>query len=319
MPADKLSIRESNKKPLVSVLIPAFNSNSTIERVLSSVMSQRYRPIEVILIDDGSTPPIPKQLQEYYQEIKLKVIRLNQNLGVVTALNVGLDLCKGDFISRIDADDEMLDGRIEDQLRLITEKNVDLVYSQMLVNGEQNIFRYPTTVAGLNACIAYGNPIPHPAVMIRRAVLQEYRYEDFYGTRGLEDYYLWVRLKRSGVSMLGSESYAVNYRLSNTQISKIVGLQANFHEAIEKIGSLSLPSKVIAERRRRPFVILSILRSLELNDRSVFATYAIGNITRSYRLDIPFREKIIMSTSLVFLFIYQVVTLGRLRVGCRWF
>ena len=316
MDIDELSIPQEKAKPLVSVLIPAFNSNGTIERALSSVKNQRYRPIEVILIDDGSTPPIPKKLQEYYQEIHLRVIRFNQNLGVVTALNAGLDLCKGDFISRIDADDEMLAGRIESQLRLIIEENVDLVYSQMLVNGERNIFRYPITVAGLNACIAYGNPIPHPAVMIRRAVLQEHRYIDFYGASSLEDYYLWVRLKRAGVSMLGSESYAVNYYLSDTQISKTAGLQTNFHWAIEEIGSLSLPSKAIAKRRRRPLVIVASLKSLELNEQSVFATYVIANIMRSYRLNIPFIEKIYMSTSLAMLFLYRIVILGCLRF--RW-
>ncbi|WP_207060994.1 glycosyltransferase family A protein [Motiliproteus sp. SC1-56] len=86
----------------VSVVIPAYNASTFISETLDSVLAQSEPPLEVIVVNDGSTDNTPKLIADHYPQVKL----INQaNGGVSRARNAGLAACRGDYIALVDADD----------------------------------------------------------------------------------------------------------------------------------------------------------------------------------------------------------------------
>jgi glycosyltransferase involved in cell wall biosynthesis len=104
--------------PLVSVVIPAFNADRTIDRALASVFAQDYRPLEIIVIDDGSKDNTGERAARY-RDREVRLLRLEQSRGVAAATNAGLAIAAGDLIAFLDADDEWLPGKLRVQVALL--------------------------------------------------------------------------------------------------------------------------------------------------------------------------------------------------------
>jgi glycosyltransferase involved in cell wall biosynthesis len=110
---------ETSRKPSpVTVLIPAYNAASTIERALASVWRQNYPEMEVIVVDDCSSDDTGTRVQKL-GFANLRLIRLEKNRGVSGALNVGIQQARTEFIAFLDSDDEWLDAKLIKQLPII--------------------------------------------------------------------------------------------------------------------------------------------------------------------------------------------------------
>lgn len=93
----------------VSVIIPIYNMGAYLEECLESVFSQTLKEIEVICINDGSTDNSEEILQKYaYKNSNLKIISQN-NMGVASSRNIGINLAKGEFVAFMDPDDFYLE------------------------------------------------------------------------------------------------------------------------------------------------------------------------------------------------------------------
>lgn len=89
----------------ICIIIPVYNSESTLHQCVDSILTQDYKDFEVLLIDDGSKDNSPAICDEYAEkDNRVKVFHI-QNSGVSTARNVGLDNAKGDWVTFIDSDD----------------------------------------------------------------------------------------------------------------------------------------------------------------------------------------------------------------------
>ena len=88
---------------LLSIIIPTYNRPHFLPRAVESALQQTLEEVEVIVVDDGSDEPVT--LQEHSQ---LKVIRLSQNSGNAVARNVGLKAAKGQYVTYLDDDDQLL-------------------------------------------------------------------------------------------------------------------------------------------------------------------------------------------------------------------
>lgn len=117
--------------PLISIIIPAFNSEQTILCALNSLTSQTFREnIEVIVINDGSTDRTAELVNKFYKKKFLKWKLISQiNLGEAQARNTGLDCCKGKYILFLDADDTLDPKALELLVNTAEEKKCDLVFS----------------------------------------------------------------------------------------------------------------------------------------------------------------------------------------------
>jgi glycosyltransferase involved in cell wall biosynthesis len=101
-------------KATVSVLIPAYNAERWIADTISSALAQTWRPLEVIVVDDGSTDHTLEFARRCEAE-NVKVVS-QQNRGACAARNLAFRLCQGDYIQWLDADDLLAPGKIELQL-----------------------------------------------------------------------------------------------------------------------------------------------------------------------------------------------------------
>ncbi|MEO6002498.1 MAG: glycosyltransferase family A protein [Opitutus sp.] len=102
---------------LVSVIIPAYNRETTIRRAVDSVLSQTYLQIEVIVVDDGSTDSTVAALSGY--DARVRVI-CQKNAGPSAARNAGIRASHGAIIAFLDSDDEWLPSKLDHQIKLMT-------------------------------------------------------------------------------------------------------------------------------------------------------------------------------------------------------
>ncbi len=103
-------------RPLISFIIPAYNAAPYIERCMLSVLRQTYQNFEVICVDDGSTDGTGKMLDNFACEDKRIRIIHQQNRGLVRARKIGAAEVVGDYVSYVDADDEIAPTRLEELL-----------------------------------------------------------------------------------------------------------------------------------------------------------------------------------------------------------
>jgi len=109
--------------PLVSVIIPTFNRAGVVTRAVDSVLGQTYRPVEVIVVDDGSTDTTPEVLKSYGNAI---VSVVQDNAGPSAARNRGVRESRGDLIAFLDSDDLWLAGKLERQVDLLQRAGADV-------------------------------------------------------------------------------------------------------------------------------------------------------------------------------------------------
>jgi glycosyltransferase involved in cell wall biosynthesis len=104
--------------PLVSAVIPAYNTERYLRRAIDSVLAQTYRPIECIVVDDGSTDRSAQIARSYGERVRCIAQR---NAGASAARNTGIQAAQGEYIAFLDADDYWLDTKIEHQMRVLAD------------------------------------------------------------------------------------------------------------------------------------------------------------------------------------------------------
>ena len=114
-------------KPLISVVIPAFNAGETIEGTLASLESQTGADFEIIVIDDCSSDNTKVVLDEIQSLHPLRVLRNAKNLGHGGSRNIGIEAASGEYIVFIDADDQLLPGSLEAIRQKIDESEAELL------------------------------------------------------------------------------------------------------------------------------------------------------------------------------------------------
>ena len=123
----------------ISIIIPVYNTENYIEKCIDSIIKQTYSNIEIFLINDGSTDNSLNICKKYeIIDKRINVIDI-KNKGVSNARNIGLNLCKGNYITFIDSDDFVEKDYIKTMYNKIKENNVDVVISNPIkfINNER--------------------------------------------------------------------------------------------------------------------------------------------------------------------------------------
>lgn len=154
-------------RSLVTVVIPVHNGERFLAEAIESALGQTHRPVEVIVVDDGSTDG-SAAVAESYPEVRL--IRA-ENGGPGAARNLGVAAARGDAVANLDADDLMVPERIERQLEAAAA-GADVVLSSeehRLEDGAE----LPEWVTAPRAPISDGRPVYHPMTFLAsRAALE---------------------------------------------------------------------------------------------------------------------------------------------------
>jgi glycosyltransferase involved in cell wall biosynthesis len=121
--------------PLISVVIPCYNSAEWLPQTLASVLAQTFQNIEIIAIDDGSTDNTLDLLHSFGDKVRFES---GPNRGVSVARNIGTKLATGEFIQYLDADDIILPTALEQKLNALEHNDADVAYSNWQKLEEQS-------------------------------------------------------------------------------------------------------------------------------------------------------------------------------------
>ena len=188
--------------PVVTVLMATFNDAAFLPDAVRSVLTQTFTEFEFLIIDDGSTDGTSGYLRGL-TDPRIRVVRNESNLGLTRSLKRGIELARGRFIARLDADDIALPRRLERQVRFLEEQTgVAILGSGCVLMDETGksiaLQRQPESDLAIRWTSLLANPFVHSTVMLRRQVLlkHELNYDAAYETS--QDYDLWTRLLRYG-------------------------------------------------------------------------------------------------------------------------
>lgn len=186
----------SSATPRVSVLMAVYNAAPYVRASLESILTQSLGELEVVVVDDGSTDGSGAVVERMAaQDARVRVLR-QENRGLPAALNAGLALARAPLVARMDADDLALPLRLERQAAYLdAHPEVAVLGGFVRTFGQArgNVWRYPVGPAAVAAAMPFVNPIAHPAVMFRRAVVEAQGGYDEANAYG-EDYALWAAL-----------------------------------------------------------------------------------------------------------------------------
>lgn len=113
---------------LVSIIMPAYNSESYIKESINSVIQQTYKTWELIIIDDCSADNTISIVNSFKDE-RIKIIRNQKNIGAAKSRNRGIQIASGRFIAFLDSDDLWHETKLEIQICFIEENNLPFCYS----------------------------------------------------------------------------------------------------------------------------------------------------------------------------------------------
>jgi len=193
------------KTPLVSVIIPTYNSGRFIAEAIQSVLEQSYQNHQIIVVDDGSTDTTREVLKKFRHHIKYVY---QMNLGPSAARNAGIKIAKGDYICFLDADDLWTANKLEAQMAFMTSHpEIGLFFSDFEeFNGEKTLRKsflktkslYSEIISKIPIENAFNklllvNFIPTSTVMVRKHCFLKVGLFDE-SLRSVEDRDMWLRI-----------------------------------------------------------------------------------------------------------------------------
>lgn len=190
-------------EPLITVLMPVYNGSVFLKKAIDSVLAQSFTNFEFIIINDGSTDDSEKIIQAY-TDSRIQHIRNGQNAGLIQTLNRGIDLAKGRYIARMDADDICMPQRLAVQ-KIFLETNseisfvaatINIINEEGVASGIWALDRATISAQAIKSKLPFKNCIAHPSVMGRTEAFKKFKYKA--QQLHTEDYDLWLRVLNSG-------------------------------------------------------------------------------------------------------------------------
>jgi glycosyltransferase involved in cell wall biosynthesis len=223
---------------LISVIMPAFNSEKFISESIDSVLAQTYPLWELIVIDDGSTDSTAEIVKHYAQkDNRIKYYyQTNQRQG--RARNNGISKSQGEWIAFLDHDDLWIPEKLEKQLDCAIRQQVDLVFSNVYISRSPYNSLDDTHITstgifhGNDALKTFlaGNRIPILSTLVRKSAVQNCGgFEEHPSIQNADDYLLWLNMLANNYSFFGMPDRLAIYRLHTAQAS---GTDPYCHEQV---------------------------------------------------------------------------------------
>jgi glycosyltransferase involved in cell wall biosynthesis len=188
--------------PRVTVLMPVYNGALYLREAIDSILNQTYTDFEFLIINDGSTDA-SEAIISSYSDTRIRLINQN-NAGVSAALNNGIQLAKGAYIARMDADDRCMSTRLEEQMNFL-----DLHPEYVMIGSDADymdkdgffVFHYSNTGHSneeINERVDWITcPFIHSAVIYKKeGVIAAGAYDE--NAYLFEDHFLWIKLIKLG-------------------------------------------------------------------------------------------------------------------------
>jgi glycosyltransferase involved in cell wall biosynthesis len=214
-------------QPLVSVVMPTFNTLEFISQAVDSILIQSHKNIELIIVDDGSTDGTQDYIMAL-KDVRINYHRFESNRGVIFARNYAISLAKGQFIALMDSDDISDPDRIRIQLEYMNRNDLDVCGAfNKTLNSKTGKIRFKKSFqddVDLKALLTIYCSVCNPVMMMRSHIAKNHLYsEDF---KHAEDYAYWCDIARSGVKMANVPQPLLTYRVHDSQISQMRKMEA---------------------------------------------------------------------------------------------
>ena len=210
-----------NNGPLVSIVMPTYNSELYVKESVESILNQTYSNLELIIIDGYSTDSTEKIISSFKSD-KIRFYRqIEKGSGLASALNDGITVANGEFIARMDTDDISFPNRIKQQTNyLLNNRDIAIcgTWAKPLETIIPRIRRYPLNPNVLKCYLLFESLIVHPSVMFNRNILKnDLVYDNSF--KYCEDYELWTRLsEKYDIGNIGE--ILIGYRLTKGSASR---------------------------------------------------------------------------------------------------
>jgi glycosyltransferase involved in cell wall biosynthesis len=241
----------------VSVVIPNYNHSRYLSDAVRSVLAQTIRPVEVIIVDDGSTDGCSEVISSFGDGVRY--VR-QDNQGLAAARNTGIRLARGTFIGLLDADDRWRPDFLSIMTGLAAREPTAAAYYCGAQTMDENGHLLPQRLGGpsvepallRNKLLRASFIIPSTVLLRRQAVVDAGMFDE--SLRSVEDLDLWLRVSECA-QIVGSNACGSDYRVHQDSLSGNVSLmRASFRQVIEKhFGPESAPKTGWADKKRRAY------------------------------------------------------------------
>jgi|JI9StandDraft_1071089.scaffolds.fasta_scaffold24607_2 putative colanic acid biosynthesis glycosyltransferase len=186
------------KQPLVSIIIPVFNAQTTLSKTIDSVTGQSYKNLELILIDGGSTDGTLNIIESYKSVITY--YSSEKDAGVYDAMNKGIDRANGDWIYILGSDDELYSNDVIENVMDRDLSEVRLIFGNVINTEKEHRIVPQIHRSSIGWQLIFRNTIHQQSAFYHRTLFEETKFNTDY--RVLSDYAFHIGLWRKGVSSL---------------------------------------------------------------------------------------------------------------------
>ena len=193
-----MSTKSNKNAPLVSVVMPNYNSEGVIEVAIQSVLSQTYKNLELIIVDDFSSDDSRSVIAKFASlDLRIIPVYRERNEGAAMCRNTALDLVQGDYIAFLDSDDCWVENKIEIQVRFILKNSYRFVYSSYDVISTAGEYCYTLSAPSMvnKRKLLMSNFIGCSTVVVARSLVGEMRQRNI---PCRNDYMFWFDLLKDG-------------------------------------------------------------------------------------------------------------------------
>jgi glycosyltransferase involved in cell wall biosynthesis len=224
--------------PLVSVVMPVYNSEKYLKEAMDSILSQSYPKLELVIVDNGSSDS-SNEIVSSYSDSRIRFLQNEQNFGIVFSRNKGLEAAAGKYVATLDSDDIALPDRLEKQVNFL-EAHPDYglcgtFYHTIDGNGRLlKKINLPTLDQDIQTCLTIGNCFGNSTMMLESKLAKELKYRADYDL--VEDYELWYRIsKRAKVANLPLCGTYYRVHGSNLSVARMNDMFASVKKIHEEV------------------------------------------------------------------------------------
>lgn len=214
-----------SEQPLISVLLPVYNSAAYLAATIQSILAQTQGNFELLVLNDGSTDE-SEQIIKSFSDNRIRYFH-HPNMGLIGTLNRGITEARGNYIARIDGDDICLPERFALQAQWLEARPQTALAGCFIIfineagaeTGNWPEDRNNYTATQIRKVLPYINCIAHPGIMVRASVLRQYLYNP--AQQHIEDYDLWLRMQAGGEVMEKVPEVLLLYRVHSASVTAV--------------------------------------------------------------------------------------------------
>lgn len=315
-----------NYHPLISVVLPVYNSALYIDEAVDSILNQTIQDFEIIIIDDCSTDTTLKIILSKADN-RIRIIRKEQNKGLIDSLNIGFKNATGKYIARMDGDDISLPNRFEKQLEIL-ENNSEVkacgCWLQRFGTSHE-IIKHKECHEEIVARLLLSCSMTLGSVMLDRITFEAISFDE--NKKHVEDYDFWARVAWSA-KFYNIQEVLYYYRAHDSQVTKLyndVQREGDIGIKLFLFKKLNYSTKVFPDELIEKILLLN--KSIDITELKLFLKWLNELVLLNRKSKIYANEELkrvlkIIKREMLFSLYFEKISIGitkswRVKALCK--